>query len=103
MLRDPTSAPDGDPGPPTGSDRGDDVLEVEPGAAGKPRVRAGVADVDDRDRVLVRAGEELRVEAGGVEAGHRARGEAGRADAEDEVRQLQGPVELGRVCADGVV
>jgi hypothetical protein len=54
-----------------------------------------VPDVHDRDRVLVGAGEELALDALGVEPGHRPRRQPGRADPDDQVAELDRGVEPG--------
>ena len=73
-----------------------------------PGAGSRAADVEHEQRAQPAVGEELAVDAGGVEAGHRPGGEAGRADADDEVTDLQGGVEPclclspgGRVCVAG--
>src|SRR5690349_12078682 len=77
----------------------DDLVELQPRQPVEPRVLPRLADVhhDERAPLLVR--EELVVDALGVEAGHRAGGQAGGADADDEVADLQQRVQLGELDA----
>ncbi len=60
-----------------------------------------MADVDDEEGVPVAVGEELLVDPGRVEAGHRTRGQAEGTDGEDEVSGLKRSVERGDGLAPG--
>src|SRR4051812_3703331 len=62
----------------------DDLLLVETGEAVAPRVLGRVADVDHEEGAQAGAGEHVRVERLGVETAHRAGGQPGGTDAEEE-------------------
>src|SRR5690242_2622290 len=94
------------PGQLTGAGRGsgpvDRDLVLEAGEAVEPGVLAGVADVDDEERLPATVREELRVDPVLVEARHRAGGEAGGADGEDEGAHGEGGGELAGAVAGGL-
>ena len=66
-----------------------DLIEVETRAARKEFRVVAVADVDQHVRLDMALGEELRVDLGVVEAGHRAGVEPDGAQREDQIGDLQ--------------
>src|SRR6478609_5927720 len=85
------------------SDRDDDVLVLEARLPVAERVLRRVADVDDDEGAVPTVWEELGVDAGGVEAGHRAGRQTRGADPDQEVCGLQERVELRHPLAAGLV
>src|SRR6478609_10347662 len=85
------------------SDRDDDVLVLEARLPVAERVLRRVAHVDDDEGAVPTVREELGVDTGGVEAGHRAGREARSADPDEEVCGLQESVELRHPLTAGLV
>src|SRR5699024_10381431 len=82
----------------TGGPEGlDDLVVLETGEAAHPGVLGGLTDVDRDHHAVAAVGEELLGDRVGIEAGHRARGQAGGTDADDRVADLQARGELGRL------
>src|SRR4051794_27915137 len=81
----------------------DDLLLVEAGQPVAPGVLGRVANVDDQQGAQGGAGEDVLVQRPGVEAAHRAGGQPGGTDAEEEVADLQRRVEACDVLALRVV
>src|SRR5215213_4912930 len=78
-----------------GGEVADDLVVAEPGQPLEPGVLGRPTQVDHEHRAPAGAGEEVAVDAVGVEAAHRSGGEPRGADAEQEVAGLEGCVEPG--------
>src|SRR6187200_421196 len=81
----------------------DDLVLLQARQAVVPRVLARLADVHQQEGLQRAAREEVVIERVGVEATHRAGDEAGGADAEEEVADLQRGVEPRGLLASNVV
>src|SRR3982074_2653834 len=80
----------------------DRLVVVKTREAIPPGVGAGLADVDHQDGMPGAVGEELPVDARGVEAAHRSGREAHGPDAKEEIPGLQRGIELRLLLPEGI-